>query len=174
MKVSDLKDYYKVNRPAKDIDGNRVYVEKEIEVDYNPRFKNDIIRYLATFIDITVVLIILVYFAQNDGVKSYILLFLPLILLVLNSLLESLLGTSIGKLILGIEVINDDAQHLSIFNSFKRNLLKIILFIPMLFLDEILFGSLDYFDEKMVKHGFYVIARKEKTNIIQRLNDLKN
>lgn len=172
LKISELKEIRKVNRPTKKIiDGKRVYEEIEFEIRYDPNIRNDSYRLFAKIIDILIGIIILYFLVNKHFIElTPTVYFLPVFLIFLNSVLESIFGSSIGKLILWIEVVNDKCKHLNILKSFERNFYSFLLFFSIPFLRSASADTLDYYDKKMKEKYIYFISKREKEKIMAMLN----
>ncbi|QSS96662.1 RDD family protein [Psychroflexus sp. ALD_RP9] len=172
MKISELTEFRKVNRPTKKIiDGKRVYEKIEFELKYDPNIKNDSYRLFAKILDILIGIIILYFLVKNDIIKlTPTIYFLPVFLIFLNSVLETILGSSIGKLILWIEVVNDKCEHLNLLKSIERNFYSFLLFFSFPILRSASADTIDYYDKKMKEKHIYFISKREKRKIKAMLN----
>lgn len=173
MKISELKEFRKVNRPTKEfVNGKRVYEEIEFEIKYDPNIKNSSYRLFAKIVDISIGIGLLSFLISNNLIelKSTI-YFLPLFLILQNSILESVFGSSIGKLIFWIEVVNDECRHVNLLKSFERNIYSFLLIFSIPFLKgNIISTIIDYYDRKMKEKFFYVISKRNKRKILKMLN----
>lgn len=174
MKISDIKTYRKVNRPFKDKNGNTRYKEIEFEIPYDFKLKNDSFRLFAKIIDIIIVILILNILIDFDiiDLNNSIYLF-PIILFLVNSILETLIGSSIGKLIFRIVVVDEDCNYLTFRKSFIRNLSCVIMILLLSILRATVGSLLEYYDKKLNEKGIYIISRgkmKEITRILDKKN----
>ena len=118
MKISELKIYQKVNRPSSDEFGNRVYEEIEFEKNFDPTEKSLNRRFFSKIIDLLFAIIIEVFLLKFGFITTenifYDLLIILGIMIFVSTIMESFIGSSVGKLIFNLEVINDDCEHLTI------------------------------------------------------------
>lgn len=84
--------------------------------------------------------------------------------------MESIFGSSIGKFILWIEVVNDKCEHLTLLKSVERNFYSFLLFFSFPILRGALADTLDYYDKKMEKEHIYIISKRKKRRIKAMLN----
>lgn len=172
LKISELTEFRKVNRPTKKIiDGKRVYEKIEFELKYDPNIKNDSYRLFAKILDILIGIFLLYLLIKNDVIKlTPTVYFLPFFLIFLNSVMESIFGSSIGKFILWIEVVNDKCEHLTLLKSVERNFYSFLLFFSFPILRGALADTLDYYNKKMEKKHIYIISKRKKRRIKAMLN----
>lgn len=131
MKISDLKVNRIIRRPTKNVDyyGNRIFEEFEYEFKYKPYFKNsETQRLFAKIIDILPFFLIL-FLIFNQHVFLSFLCSVPLVI-IYCSIFESIFGTTLGKKVFKLMVIDEYAQKPEILKSLKRNCLCLINFFP--------------------------------------------
>lgn len=171
MKISEIKILKKVNRPTNDQDGNRIYKEVEFELDYDPTIKNDLYRLFAKIIDIAVVMAVMVLLYKNEMIEINTTFYvLPLVLILLNSILESVIGSSIGKLIFWMEVVDDECKHLNLLKSIERNAYSFLLIFSMPIVRHFTAKIIEYYDRKMSEKCIYVISKRKKPEILKLMN----
>jgi len=128
LKISELKHQKVVQWPTKDLEGNRIYKEFEYISNFNPIYKNnESERLAAKLIDLSLFFLILYLFTEKI-IFSITLAILCVI--IYGSLLDHLLGTTLGKSIFKIRVIDDYAKYPNLKKSFKRNFLCLINLFP--------------------------------------------
>ena len=129
-RISEIIIKKKVRRPRRDSNGNRYQEDLVFNVPYNPTIKFFQIRVFAKAIDFVlyIILTILIYVAINRiSFDDYEIYSASLILLLLiNPLLESKYGKSLGKVIFKIQVIDDYGEYPNVKKSFKRNFFSLI------------------------------------------------
>lgn len=170
-KISDLKQIITINRPTRDQFGNRYTEELDFEIPYNPTIKEPLIRLGAKFIDIIIcaiwALIICLFIGYNADWFDLFLMGM-LIVVLLNPLLETNFGKSVGKWVWKIQVINDYGKQPDYLTSYKRNFLSLpgflIAFRRLSTKNHI---RLNYHNEACKT---YTIFDKDKDLIINKLN----
>lgn len=172
MKISELKEYQKVRRPLKDELGNRLYEEINFYKAYNLNEKNLNRRLFSKIIDISFALIIQILISKFEFLNTDNLLITLLILFVLtisiSSILETTLGSSFGKIILDLEVVNDNCKHLTLIQSFQKNIYSFGLFL-IIFFQHLVVGTIDFYNKWLKKNSFYIIRRTKKDEIKQMM-----
>jgi hypothetical protein len=129
-RISEIIIKKKVSRPKRDSYGNRYQENLVFNVPYNPTIKDIQIRVFAKAIDFVlyIILTILIYAAINrvafDDYEIYSTSLISLLLI--NPLLESKYGKSIGKVIFKIQVIDDYGEYPNVVKSYKRNFFSLI------------------------------------------------
>jgi|SRR5690606_26405565 len=171
MKISELKTYQKINRPSSDKFGNRVYEEIEFEKKYDPTDKNPNRRFFSKIIDLLFAIIIEVSLTKFGFIITenifYDLLIVLGIMIFISTIMESLIGSSLGKLIFNLEVINDDCEHLTLQKSIYKNTLSFGIVFSFFF-SQIAVELVDFYTEWLRKKSIYVIQKSEK-NIIKKM-----
>ncbi|MFC4686167.1 RDD family protein [Epilithonimonas pallida] len=130
MKISELKQRKVIHRPTRDFDleGNRIYEEFEYFSKFNPDYKNSGLERLgAKLIDLAVFFPLLYFFIQNAIFSITVAI---LCVIIYGSILEHIVGNTLGKNIFKICVIDDYAQSPDLKRSFKRNFLCLINLFP--------------------------------------------
>jgi hypothetical protein len=131
MKISRLREIKKVYRPTHNFDseGNRLYNELEIEINFTSTIKSKgIERFFAKIIDLSLFVFFFHFLVSFSWIQS-ILISIPLIIL-LNSVLEFRYGKSLGKSILKMKVMDDEGNHPNLTISFLRNLYSLANLLP--------------------------------------------
>ncbi|MET3538922.1 RDD family protein [Chryseobacterium limigenitum] len=124
MKISEIKERKIIHRPTLSFDeyGKRIYHTYEYHLPYNPGFKgNETQRLFAKWIDMLVFSLIFFYIFHTTVIVS-ILLSIPCVI-IFGAISEHYLGTTLGKKIFRIKVLDDDGNYPSFFKSLKRNFL---------------------------------------------------
>lgn len=124
MKISEIKERKIIHRPTLSFDeyGKRIYHTYEYHLPYNPNFKgNETQRLFAKWIDMLVFSLIFFYIFHIALIVS-ILLSIPCVI-IFGTIREYYFGTTLGKKIFRIKVIDDDGNYPSFFKSLKRNFL---------------------------------------------------
>ncbi|WP_346984782.1 RDD family protein [Chryseobacterium sp. POE27] len=132
MKISEIKERKVIYRPTPDFDryGKRIYHAYEYYLPYNPGFKgNETIRLFAKWIDMAIFAIIFFYLFNKNPVEA-VLLSIPCVI-VSGAITEYYYGTTLGKKIFRIRVIDDEGNNPSLFTSLKRNFLCLANFYPV-------------------------------------------
>lgn len=171
MNISDLTETKIVRRPYTDEFGNRKLGVEEFEVKYNYKIENDSFRILAKVIDIVLVALFLHYLALHNiiSIASIIYIF-PIFFILLNSILESLLGSSLGKLLLNIAVVNEKAEYLSFFKSLHRNTVIVANILVFAIVHSHAHFFWEFLDKKYRDYNIYIIARRKRKEIKRMLN----
>ncbi len=131
MRISELKERKKVRRATRNFnfEGKRIYNELEYDLPYKVDFyKSDQKRQVAKFIDMAPFFSVLYFIFQLPIIYSFI-GSVPLVM-VFGSLTETRWGTTIGKKIFKIKVIDDYGNYPEISKSLKRNVLCLANFYP--------------------------------------------
>lgn len=132
MKISEIKERKIIHRPTPDFDeyGKRIYHAYEYYLAYNPGFKgNETQRLFAKWIDMAVFTLIF-HFIFNKILIVSILLSIPCVIL-LGSTTEFYWGTTLGKKIFRMKVIDDEGNYPKLLKSLQRNLLCLANFYPV-------------------------------------------
>jgi uncharacterized RDD family membrane protein YckC len=88
-------------------------------------------------------------------------------ILIVNSILETLIGRSFGKLITGLQVIDNQGDYPVLLKSIIRNFL---LFFGIILIFAIGHSPIDFYHNKKTKT--YTIYSKNKKNIITQLKNM--
>ncbi|KQT31526.1 hypothetical protein ASG22_18560 [Chryseobacterium sp. Leaf405] len=124
MKISEIKERKIIHRPTLDFDeyGKRIYHAYEYNLAYNPGFKgNETQRLFAKWIDMALFTLIFFYIC-NQILLISILFSIPCII-VFGAITECYWGTTLGKKIFRMKVIDDEGNNLKCRHSLKRNFL---------------------------------------------------
>jgi len=166
MKISELYTVRTVVRKARQHDNSISDEQKTFEIPYNPNVDIVYKRLIAKAIDMASIIAILVGLFKFDILdtrevgKSLPLFLMGVIILI--PIIESLTGSSIGKLVFGLIVVNDHCKKLTIPFSILRNLyayfLILLSFPPMI-------HFLERYEKYQSKKKFYVIKMKDKPRI---------
>lgn len=133
MKVSELREKKIIHRPTQNFDesGNRIYNVFEYDLPFKTDYEgNERERILAKIIDALPVLLVL-FFAVNLSFFLAAIVSIP-ILIIFCSIAETLSGTTLGKKIFKIKVIDDDGKYPGILRSLGRNTLCLAVFYMLL------------------------------------------
>jgi len=131
-KISELKIKKVIHRPTQTFDkvGNRIYNTFEYDLSYKAEFEgNEKQRILAKIID-TIPLFLIFYFVLQQEAFFSLLYSLPSVI-VFGTLTETIWGTTLGKKIFNMKVIDDDGKYPGILKSLWRNILCLIVFYPV-------------------------------------------
>jgi hypothetical protein len=132
LKISEIKERKIIHRPTPDFDeyGKRIYHAYEYYLTYNPGFKgNETQRLFAKWIDMAVFTLIF-HFIFNKILIVSILLSIPCVI-ILGSTTEFYWGTTLGKKIFRMKVIDDEGNYPKLLKSLQRNLLCLANFYPV-------------------------------------------
>lgn len=132
MKISEIKERKVINRPTPYFDelGYRIYHAYEYHLPYNPSYKgNETERLFAKWIDMLPFCLIF-YFIFHKVVFISILFSVPCVL-ILGTITEFYWGTTLGKKIFKIKVLDDYGNYPNFLKSLKRNLLCLANFSPV-------------------------------------------
>ncbi|PIF46233.1 RDD family protein [Chryseobacterium sp. 52] len=137
MKISELKDRRIIRRPTREFDefGYRIYNSFEYDFPYNATYKgNERERLFAKLIDMLLFFLIFYFLFGNIAIMSF-LYSIPCVI-ISGSICESYWGTTLGKSIFKIKVIDDFGNYPGLLLSLKRNFLCLANFWPV-FIDYI-------------------------------------
>ncbi|MCJ8152696.1 RDD family protein [Chryseobacterium sp. SSA4.19] len=132
MKISEIKERKIIHRPTLNFDeyGKRIYHTYEYYLPYNPGFKgNETQRLLAKWIDM-VVFIFIFHFMFNRMLILSILFSIPCVI-ISGAVTEFYFGTTLGKKIFKMKVIDDEGNYPKLSKSFLRNGLCLSNFKPV-------------------------------------------
>lgn len=129
-KISEITIEKKVRRLKRTSTGKKRYVNLSFKQKYNPTLDNFLIRLAAKFIDMFIyfaIAIVIILFTNVSSVDFYGIFSIALIvLLVINPVLETAFGKTLGKLVFDLQVINDEAKFPSLWVSYKRNFFSLV------------------------------------------------
>lgn len=131
-RISELKERKIIRRATRnfDSDGNRIYNEFEYDFPYKVEFLgNEKLRILAKIIDAIPLFLVFFFYFQQPAILSLIFLIPSVILL--GAVLETFFGTTLGKKILKLKVIDDNGNYPKILKSLWRNFLCLVVFYPV-------------------------------------------
>lgn len=131
MKISELTERKTTRRATRnfDLEGRRIYNEFEYDLPYKADFTgSEKQREWAKIIDILpLFLILLLIFKQNPFISF--LISIPTVIII-GSITETVWGTTMGKKILKMVVIDDFGNYPDFSISLKRNILCLSNFYP--------------------------------------------
>lgn len=131
MKISELKKRKTVRRATRNFDweGNRIYNEFEYDLPYQTIYKgSERERLLAKIIDSLPFFLIFFFVFHKIAIIS-ILLSITCVIIV-GAISESYFGTTLGKKIFNIKVIDDEGNYPGFLKSLVRNILCLANFNP--------------------------------------------
>lgn len=115
---------------------NGTYEEVTFELPYDPGFKDPLFRIFAKIFDgiFYLTTMIFAYMLLNLAVPNFLKCagFSLTLLLVFNPLSEYFFGTTFGKALCGIRVIDNEGENPHLLKSYRRNLSCMMLMIPNL------------------------------------------
>lgn len=132
MKISELKERRIIRRATRNFDseGNRIYNEFEYDFTYNPTEKgSERERLYAKLIDLS--LFLLLFYLILSETFVFVLLFSIAAVLIFGSISETVFGTTLGKKIFKLKVIDEHGNHPGLIRSICRNLLSFANFWPV-------------------------------------------
>lgn len=131
MKISELKERKIVRRATRNFDweGNRIYNEFEYDLPYQTIYKGSKRqRLFAKVIDILLFFLIFFFIFHQIAILSLLLSIACVI--IFGAISESYIGTTLGKKIFNIKVIDDEGNYPNILKSLLRNFLCLANFNP--------------------------------------------
>ncbi|MDF2930858.1 MAG: hypothetical protein K0R36_189 [Chryseobacterium sp.] len=132
MRISELKERKIVRRATRnfDFEGKRIYNEFEYDLPYKTIYiNNERDRLFAKIIDMIPCFLIFLFIFKEPAFFS--LIFSILCVIISGTISENLFGTTLGKKIFKIRVIDDFGNDPNFFKSFMRNLLCLANFFPV-------------------------------------------
>lgn len=177
MKISEIKETKTIHRPTRELDenGNRVYEEITIEQNFSTSIEEKYwARYTAKLIDILPVYIVLHFVFKNHFFITFCCSIL--IVIVLNTISESIFGRTLGKWIMNLRVVNDFGENPAFFQSLVRNSLFILTFdsSSSILFTKLLkrFGIMTFFTSfNNVESKLFVVNESEFKRIKKHLSD---
>lgn len=133
MKISELKENRIIRRPTRNFDesGNRIYNEFEYEFPYNPVHKdNETERLFAKIIDM-IPFFLLFVFVFHLPIIFCVLLAVPCVI-ISGMFCEWHFGTTLGKKIFKLKILDDHGNQPGFIKSLLRNILCLANFCPVL------------------------------------------
>lgn len=129
MRISELKIKKIIRRPTRQFDalGNRIYNEFEYDLPYNPTQKeSERKRLYAKVIDL--IPFLLVFYFVFSKIFLISLLFSVISVLIVGTISETVFGTTLGKKLFKLKVIDDFGHQPKIIRSALRNILSLVNF----------------------------------------------
>lgn len=179
-RISELKERKITRRATRNFDseGRRIYDEFEYDLPYNPTHKgNERERLYAKIIDL-----ILFFLIFNYGFNKIIivsLFFSIASVLIYGAVSESIFGTTLGKKLFKLKVIDDFGNYPKILKSMFRNVLSFANFFPV-FEDIVSGPNSNYEASKTTMHfsmhmnnklcKTYIVKESQIPEIKRRLN----
>ena len=160
LKISELKIKKIIHRPTRnfDVEGKRIYDEFEYDLPYKANFiNNERQRIFGKIID-TIPLFLIYFFIFHQPAIFSFFLSIPSVIL-LGTITETLWGTTLGKKIFKIKVIDDFGNYPKILKSFWRNLLCLVTFYP-------------FFDDFIPPPNEILGIEHKETNFTMHMNNI--
>lgn len=132
MKISEIKERKIIHRPTLHFDGygKRIYHAYEYYLPYNPGFKgNETQRLFAKWIDMAVFVLIF-HFIFNKVLIVSVLFSVPAVI-ISGAVTEFYFGTTLGKKIFRMKVIDEEGNDPGFYKSLARNVLCLANFDPV-------------------------------------------
>ncbi|RXM38286.1 hypothetical protein BOQ62_18020 [Chryseobacterium sp. CH21] len=133
MKISELKENRIIHRPTRYFDelGNRIYNEFEYELPYNPVHKNnETERLFAKIIDMIPFFLVFVLIFHLPVIFG-IVLSIPCVI-ISGILCEWYFGTTLGKKVFKLKILDDYGNQPGFVKSLLRNILCLANLCPVL------------------------------------------
>ncbi|MBB6330610.1 hypothetical protein HNP24_001560 [Chryseobacterium sediminis] len=132
MKISELKEKRIIHRPTRSFDewGNRIYNEFEYELPYNPVHKNNETERLFAKIFDMIPFCMVFIFIFHLPVISGILFSIPCVI-ISGTFCEWHFGTTLGKKIFKLKILDDNGNQPVFAKSLLRNVLCLANFCPV-------------------------------------------
>ncbi len=172
--ISEFRKKYKTVREYPNKEGEIVVRTLEFELADNPSIKNFDHRIFAKLIDVGLYSIFLFGFWFLTGIwfRSFLEIIIGAVLLMvfLNSVLETITGTTIGKTFFALSVINDYGKNPPLWRSLVKNFysLFMVLFAFRRIPSQ---SSLIRQNQHCTVVKLYVIKNSDKENIINRIHN---
>ncbi len=134
---------------------------------YNPNVEKFNLRLLCKIIDflfyygLTLIAEKFLGLSTSPVLVSFVLLF------TLNPVLESLTGRTVGKLLIGLQVIDDSCKAPSLLRAYLKNLLQLFNILFYVLSESIIWFDTFYFHNKLT--ATYTIWNKDKKKILAML-----
>ncbi len=163
IKISDLKTYKTVNRRNKfgDIEPT------QFAFAYNPNVEKFNLRLLCKIIDFLFYYGLTFLAEKYLGINTNPVLVSFVLLFTLNPILESLTGRTLGKLLIGLQVIDDSCKAPSLLRAYLKNLLQLFNILFYVLSESIIWFDTFYFHNKLT--ATYTIWNKDKKKILAML-----
>jgi len=127
VKISELKEVKIIQRPTQNFDenGNRIYEEERFEQPFISTIQEKYwLRYFAKLIDLLPILITFHFIFKQHFFLSFC--YSVVIVIILGAVSESLLGTTLGKWIFNLKVIDNYGNNPKVHQSLIRGLLTFL------------------------------------------------
>jgi len=164
--ISDLRISKTITRRAKD----KGYETLDFKLKFDPNVRNFNLRLLAKIIDILfyyLLLYLMIKYYKDFNISLTITsIFLTFII---SPIFETLTGRTLGKLLIGLQVVDDYCKHPSLKKSYAKNFLQLFNILFFLYSAGMFLVDDLYFHNKKTKT--YTIYTKEKNSIIKMLNE---
>lgn len=131
MRISELKERKTTRRATRnfDLENKRIYNEFEYDLPYKADFPgSEKQREWAKIIDIVPLFLIFLFIFKQTPILSF--LFSIPSVIILGCITEAIWGTTLGKKVFKMTVIDDFGNHPEFFKSLKRNFLCLSNFYP--------------------------------------------
>ncbi|MDR6923786.1 RDD family protein [Chryseobacterium sp. 2987] len=132
MKISETKEKKIIHRPTRYFDeqGNRIYNSFEYDLPYNPSYKDsERKRVFAKLIDMLPFFLIFLIIGKEIAIVSFI-YSIPCVI-IFGAISETYWGTTLGKKVFKMKVIDDFGNYPRFLKSLSRNFLCLINFFPV-------------------------------------------
>ncbi|MDQ8141667.1 RDD family protein [Chryseobacterium sp. CFS15] len=179
-RISELKERKITRRATRNFDseGKRIYDEFEYDLPYNPTHKgNERERLYAKIIDL--ILFFLIFHYGFNKIIIVSLFFSIASVLIYGAVSESIFGTTLGKKLFKLKVIDDFGNYPKILKSMFRNVLSFANFFPV-FEDIVSGPNSNYEASKTTMHfsmhmnnklcKTYIVKESQIPEIKRRLN----
>ncbi|WP_315058567.1 RDD family protein [Chryseobacterium indoltheticum] len=179
-RISELKERKITRRATRNFDseGKRIYDEFEYDLPYNPTHKgNERERLYAKIIDL--ILFFLIFHYGFNKIIIVSLFFSIASVLIYGAVSESIFGTTLGKKLFKLKVIDDFGNYPKILKSMFRNVLSFANFFPV-FEDIVSGPNSNYEASKTTMHfsmhmnnklcKTYIVKESQIPKIRKRLN----
>jgi len=174
MKISELNTVKTVIRKVGKSDSSISNQKKTFKIPYNPNVEILYQRFFSKIIDMGTIIGIIVllnkygFLNTNDGYILLPIFFIGTIILI--PILESLSGSSFGKILFGLEIVDNNCNKITIPFSIYRNIYLYILLILSLIPMK---NYIEKYEAWQFKNKFYVIKKKNKNRILTMMNYCK-
>jgi hypothetical protein len=179
-KISELKERKTIRRATRNFDseGRRIYNEFEYDLPYKVDFKgSNKQREWAKIIDLTPLFLIFIFIFNQTSFLSF--LFSIPSVMIIGSITESIWGTTLGKKLFKMVVINDFGNFPDFSTSLKRNFLCLSNFYPSFSeytTKNVAFGTRTFFRTDLSMHmnnklcKTYIVKESQLSEIRKLLN----
>ncbi|QQQ29460.1 RDD family protein [Chryseobacterium indoltheticum] len=179
-RISELKERKITRRATRNFDseGKRIYDEFEYDLPYKADFpRSNIQREWAKIIDMLSLFLIFLFIFKQNPFLSF--LFSIPSVIIIGSITETLLGTTLGKKFFKMVVIDDFGNFRDFPTSLKRNFLCLSNFYPSFSeytTKNVAFGTKTFFRTDLSMHmnnklcKTYIVKESQIPEIKRRLN----